>query len=185
MYNDASVIDKVETADPFTVEDIEDCKIIIKAKRKHWSIIPTPGISTRDARECRIGLARLALMVHGIVDCPLEDKGRIKAEIERRKKQIAWGRLPWQNAGAIVELHGHHLIGCEIETQAQGSWAGGVATVMKIKPDPAAPDIRLHVKNEAGKEFGVFYNESIRFEPYNIAKQSPVGKIPLDNKRQV
>lgn len=71
-----------ETPDPFTVEDIEDCKIIIKAKGLHWSL--KPWISTEDARECRVGLAKLALMVHEIVDKPLESLGKKQLDNKRQ-----------------------------------------------------------------------------------------------------
>ena len=71
---------------PFKVEDIEDCKIIIKAKGLHWSLIPTKGITREEARECRVGLAKLALMVHEIVDCPLEDKKRIQKQLDNKRK---------------------------------------------------------------------------------------------------
>ena len=69
---------------PFTVNDIVDCKIIIEAKGLHWSLIPTKDISQEEARECRVGLGKLALMVHEIVDCPLEDKERILEEQKKR-----------------------------------------------------------------------------------------------------
>ena len=71
---------------PFKVEDIEDCRIILKAKGKHWSLIPVKEVSREDARECRVGLAKLALMVHEIVDCPLEDKKRIQKQLDNKRK---------------------------------------------------------------------------------------------------
>ena len=71
---------------PFNVDDITDCKIIIVAKGLHWSLIPEKDISREDARECRVGLAKLALMVHEIVDCPLEDKKRIQKQLDNKRK---------------------------------------------------------------------------------------------------
>ncbi len=74
--------------DPFTVEDIEDCRIIIKANGLHWSLVPSKKfeITREDAREYRVALAKLALMVHEIVDCPLEDNKRIQKALDNKRK---------------------------------------------------------------------------------------------------
>jgi len=77
-----------ETGDPFTVEEIEDCKIIIKARGLHWSLLPSKRreITREDARDYRVALAKLALMVHEIVDCPLEDHKRIQKQLDNKRK---------------------------------------------------------------------------------------------------
>lgn len=48
-----------------------------------------------------------------------------------------------------------NLIGRKIETQQIGDWPGGLAEIIKLDPDPAAPEIVFNVKNKHG-EVGVF-----------------------------
>jgi len=43
-----------------------------------------------------------------------------------------------------------------------GEWTGGLCQVIEFHPDPAAPEIVLHVKRvRDGAEMGVYYNENI------------------------
>lgn len=58
---------------PFELTDIEDVKIIIKAKGKHYSIVPREGMREA-ARDSRIVLGWTALSTyHAVVDTALED----------------------------------------------------------------------------------------------------------------
>lgn len=56
---------------PFNLEDIDDVRVIIKAKGKHWSIVPKA--EKGDAKVSRIAAALFLLDTHCIVDKPLED----------------------------------------------------------------------------------------------------------------
>lgn len=57
----------------FELEEIEDVKIIIKAKGKHFSMIPKEDISADDAKAYRVASALLSLQHHTIVNTALED----------------------------------------------------------------------------------------------------------------
>ncbi len=50
-----------ESLGPFTVEDITDCMIIVKANGLHWSLLPADKTKRDDALELRVELAKLAL----------------------------------------------------------------------------------------------------------------------------
>lgn len=58
---------------PFKFKDIEDVRIIIKAKGKNWAIIPNENHSKENCKKVRINLAQTALQYHDIVSTPLED----------------------------------------------------------------------------------------------------------------
>ena len=58
---------------PFEIIDIEDVRIIIKAKGKHYSIFPKKQITKEEAKEYRILVAYVLFETHGVVDTPLED----------------------------------------------------------------------------------------------------------------
>lgn len=60
---------------PFEIDDIEDVRILIKAKGKHYSIHPDRDLITdEEAKDLRIKiLARLVLPAHKIFDQPLEN----------------------------------------------------------------------------------------------------------------
>lgn len=67
-------MDNKEESIEFEIEDIEDVRIIIKAKGKHFSIIPNDNICSRDeAKEIRITTTAILLKFHLIVSKPLED----------------------------------------------------------------------------------------------------------------
>lgn len=58
----------------FTTDEIEDVRIIIKAKGKHWALIPKKSECTPDeAKEIRIGLLTVVCEFHDVVDMALED----------------------------------------------------------------------------------------------------------------
>lgn len=58
---------------PFQHEDIEDVLIIIKAKGKHYSIVPKKDMDKEECKAIRIELMRLMYQLHDIVDTALED----------------------------------------------------------------------------------------------------------------
>jgi hypothetical protein len=57
----------------FQQEDIEDVRIIIKAKGKHYSIVPKKDMDKEECRAIRIELMRVMFQLHDVVDTPLED----------------------------------------------------------------------------------------------------------------
>lgn len=59
------------TEEAFSFDDIEDVKLIIKAKGKHYSIIPKGD--KEDAKLMRIAMLGAVLGDYYIVDTPLED----------------------------------------------------------------------------------------------------------------
>jgi hypothetical protein len=64
----------MKTEAAFTIEDVEDVRVLIKVKGKHYSIIPNRNQCTdEEAKEIRIGLLSLILQFHYVVDIPLED----------------------------------------------------------------------------------------------------------------
>ena len=59
---------------PFEFKDIEDVRIIIKAKGKHYSIMPNTDIVTKaHAREERLVCVNILLGSHVIVEPSLEE----------------------------------------------------------------------------------------------------------------
>jgi len=62
----------------------------------------------------------------------------------------------------ILLLLGLQLIGKTILTLPMGGWPGGLCTITKIEPDPAAPEIVFNVKNIiTGEEIGMFDDEFV------------------------
>jgi len=57
---------------PFELEDIEAVIVIIKAKGKHWSIMPKPG-RKEEGNNLRVALAVVLLESHKIVIPSLEE----------------------------------------------------------------------------------------------------------------
>jgi len=68
---------------PFDASEIEDVKIIIKAKDKHWSIVPKESFSKETAKNMRILSADMLLQFHDIISTALED---INSEKLKKKK---------------------------------------------------------------------------------------------------
>lgn len=63
-------------------------------------------------------------------------------------------------AKKMIEVHGQSLVGKTVMTMAVGNWPGGMARVLNIQPDPAAPEIAFNVVSVAsGDEIGIFENE--------------------------
>jgi len=57
----------------FSTDEIEDVRIIIKAKGKHWGIVPKKSECTaEEAKEIRIGLLTVICAFHDVVDTSLE-----------------------------------------------------------------------------------------------------------------
>ena len=60
-------------APPFKVEDIEDVRIIIKAKGKHYGLVSKSRKDDITNKSLRILVCRIILETHAIVDLPLEE----------------------------------------------------------------------------------------------------------------
>jgi len=67
-------------------------------------------------------------------------------------------------AKQLFDNYGEHLVNRRIVTNPAGSWPGGIATIVKVMPDPMAPDIIFQVVNEQG-EIGVFDYELVELLP--------------------
>ena len=52
----------------------------------------------------------------------------------------------------LVRKMGKKLIGRKVITPPMGSYPGGLAQVIEIHPDPAAPEIVFNVENPAGRD---------------------------------
>jgi hypothetical protein len=55
----------------FNVDEIEDVKILIKAKGKHFAIVPKG--CAEEAKQIRIAAAEVLFSYHFVVSTPLED----------------------------------------------------------------------------------------------------------------
>lgn len=62
-----------ENEAPFSFSDIEDVRIIVKAKGKNYAITPKKEISKEDAKSTRIALVSVLLEDHDIVVPSLEE----------------------------------------------------------------------------------------------------------------
>ena len=62
---------------PFELDDIEDVRIIIKAKGKHYAIIDKDKSEKEENKLLRILAFKAILVTHAIVDKPLEDIQKI------------------------------------------------------------------------------------------------------------
>jgi hypothetical protein len=73
--------------DPFTSEDIEDVRVIIKAKGKHWGMVPKKEYTAQEAKEIRIELMRVLFVFHTVVDTALEDLNtdELKQKLQKPK----------------------------------------------------------------------------------------------------
>lgn len=101
-----SIVEDVPGPDkvsPFEVEDIQDVRIIIKAKDKHWSILANKeNFSAEEAKHFRVELLKvlLEMQAHVIVDTALEDLKNsdvVKEFLSNNETRI-------NNLKAIVEL---------------------------------------------------------------------------------
>lgn len=62
----------------------------------------------------------------------------------------------------LVKSLGADLVGRVIETRAIGAWPGGLARVIELQPDAAAPEIVFQVKHcRTNEECGVFAHEPV------------------------
>lgn len=66
------VLLKDDNEKPFEISDIDDVRIIIKAKGKHWSIVPRE-IKKDEDKNFRLELGKCLLNLYSIVSKPLED----------------------------------------------------------------------------------------------------------------
>lgn len=66
---------------PFETSEIEDVRIIIKAKGKNWSIVPKEGHSKELCKSMRFFGLDYVMQVHDIVSTALED-----INVEKLKK---------------------------------------------------------------------------------------------------
>jgi len=58
---------------PFEIDDIEDVRIIFKAKGKHWGIVERESTEDALAERLAVGFTLLGTGTHVIIDCALED----------------------------------------------------------------------------------------------------------------
>jgi hypothetical protein len=79
--------------------------------------------------------------------------------------------VPTVRASNAVRTFGAALIGMRVGTRPMGDYPGGWVTVIKINPDPAAPEIVCHVRHPTWRdepntdgEIGVFAEEWLDIE---------------------
>lgn len=78
-------------------------------------------------------------------------------------------------AAELSAAFGHRLVGSTAFTSVVGEWHGGMATIIEIQPDPAAPEIPFQVKHkDTGEEIGVFGDEFLMIEWATIGP-APTG----------
>ena len=58
---------------PFSVDEIEDVRLIITAKGKNYSIIRKKEFTIQQAKDIRIGILGIVLQFHDILNVALED----------------------------------------------------------------------------------------------------------------
>lgn len=73
-----------------------------------------------------------------------------------------------QNAKLLRERYGERLIGKQVRTVPMGRWPGGVATVVDLGHDPAAPEIVMNVHSDKHGDIGVF-----EYEPIELVEEAP------------
>ena len=62
---------KTDQQAPFTLDEIEDVKIIVKAKGKHYGIVPKAD--KEEAKNMRISILAILINSHFVVDKSLEE----------------------------------------------------------------------------------------------------------------
>jgi len=75
---------------------------------------------------------------------------------------------------AVIQ-YGKDLIGKYVHTSPMGDYPGGLAKVIEIAPDPAAPEIVFQVEHPAVDPIGVFEHESV------VIYDSPVFFVQLQS----
>jgi len=60
------------TKPPFEIKDVEDVRIIIKAKGKHFSIVPKKS-KAKEAGIQRLACLYIVMESHDVLDKPLEE----------------------------------------------------------------------------------------------------------------
>jgi len=60
------------TKPPFEIKDVEDVRIIIKAKGKHFSIVPKKN-KVKEAEIQRLACLYIVMESHDVLDKPLEE----------------------------------------------------------------------------------------------------------------
>lgn len=116
-----------------------------------------------------LGVARM-LVARGVIPENWQSEARQQRKIERVTAYMLYARrvgaleIPGdeETAAEIVAKYGAALIGAKVVTEPFGSWPGGEAVVLEIKPDETAPEIVMQVKHCAtGEEVGVFEREPL------------------------
>jgi hypothetical protein len=64
-------------------------------------------------------------------------------------------------AEKFVSVYGKFAVGMVIATAPMGEYPGGMATVVELAPDPAAPEIAFNVKHPTAGVMGVFGTELV------------------------
>jgi len=62
----------------------------------------------------------------------------------------------------LVMRFGHGLIGRRVDTPPLGVYPGGIATIVKVEPDPAAPEVVFEVSLPGYGSMGMFCGELVR-----------------------
>jgi hypothetical protein len=70
----------------FTTDEIEDVRIVVKAKGKHWGLVPKKEYTKDEAREIRIALLKVVFEFHAVVDTALEDLSEAIKHNEKSEK---------------------------------------------------------------------------------------------------
>jgi len=65
-------------------------------------------------------------------------------------------------AQALLSLYGGSLLGRHVVTVQIGEYPGGLAEVIELLPDPAAPEIVFNVNHPTFGEIGVFDWEPVQ-----------------------
>ena len=78
-------------------------------------------------------------------------------------------------AAELSAAFGRRLVGSTAFTSVVGQWNGGMATIIELQPDAAAPEIPFQIKSaETGEEIGVFGDEFLMIEWATIGP-APAG----------
>jgi len=60
-------------------------------------------------------------------------------------------RAPVKTAKELLDEFGEGLIGRRVRTLPLGAWPGGSARIVKVRPDPEAPEIVFEVRGTGQK----------------------------------
>lgn len=74
-----------------------------------------------------------------------------------------------QTAKLLRERQGEALVGKLVQTIAIGDWPGGIARVVDLGHDPAAPEIVMNVHSDEHGDIGV-----LEYEPLELVEEAPI-----------